>query len=74
MNENKTTFHETEYRGSGAELMAQIRRILAHGHTGQLILNCSEGVVCSVVRREKEVPAERPVATEEAPERFSLTR
>ena len=46
-----TKITETEHRDT--DLMAEIRKVMARGGTGQMVLNMSQGRICSVVWREK---------------------
>lgn len=49
---SQTTWIETTFNGDGHEAM---QRILASKASGQLVLNVSQGKLCSVVWREKLV-------------------
>jgi hypothetical protein len=56
MSTRRTVYVEDEFRDQ--DLLVTVHKILTHGHTGQIILNCSQGRVTSVVKREKTVERE----------------
>lgn len=51
MSVKQTLWEETEFRDQ--DLMCVVRRIMSDGKTGKLILNLSQGRVCSVTLKEK---------------------
>jgi hypothetical protein len=51
MSECKRTIRETEYRDT--DFMAEIRKIMVQRGTGEMVLNMSQGRICSIVWREK---------------------
>lgn len=51
MSTRKTIITETEHRET--DFMAEIRKIMVQRGTGEMVLNMSQGRICSVVWREK---------------------
>ena len=62
MSTRQTVWTETEFCDS--DLMAEVRRIMLDGTTGQVVLNVKRGRVMSVVLRERSIKQDT--------ERFSL--
>jgi hypothetical protein len=49
----RAIWQDIECRGDGDELMREVKHFMARKNTGQIVLNITEGIVGSIVFRER---------------------